>query len=257
MQDRYAGDIGDYGKMALLRELQSQGLSVAVNWYLVEPLESEKNSDGTYKQEDGKYLIPELLKDCDKDLACRLSIIAENENRSVHELEQADFIPGAIYFSKPVPSIDRMEWHHQALKVLAGADLVFVDPDNGMLVKSVGLKSARSVKYTLYDEVRDYILRGQSVLIYNHRSRKPENRYFQEICSRLHEATGVQESEILKITFPKCSVRDYLAVPASKEHREKIEGAFLSMVQGIWGNKGMCRIPRQEEIADAVSDHQK
>ena len=57
MQDRYAGDIGDYGKIALLRELQSQGLSVAVNWYLVEPLESEKKADGTYKQEDGKYIV--------------------------------------------------------------------------------------------------------------------------------------------------------------------------------------------------------
>ena len=77
MQDRYAGDIGDYGKIALLRELQSQGLSVAVNWYLVEPLESEKKADGTYKQEDGKYLIPEKLKDCDKDLASRLSMIAQ------------------------------------------------------------------------------------------------------------------------------------------------------------------------------------
>ena len=87
MQNRYAGDIGDYGKIALLRELQSQGLSVAVNWYLVEPLESEKKADGTYKQEDGKFLIPEKLKDCDKDLASRLSMIAQKENRSIYELE--------------------------------------------------------------------------------------------------------------------------------------------------------------------------
>lgn len=257
MQDRYAGDIGDYGKIALLRELQSQGLSVAVNWYLVEPLESEKKADGTYKQEDGKYLIPVKLKDCDIDLACRLTKIAQNENRSVHELEQANLIPGAIYFNKPVPVIGRAEWHEKALKALAGVGLVFVDPDNGMLVKSVGPKSARSVKYTLYEEVRDYVRRGQSVLIYNHRSRKPEEQYFQEICSKLQKVTGVRKSEILKITFPKCSVRDYLAVPASKEHREKIEAAFLSMVQGVWGKKGMCRIPREEVIADAVSDYQK
>ena len=257
MQDRYSGDIGDYGKIALLRELQSQGLSVAVNWYLVEPLESEKKADGTYKQEDGKYLIPEKLKDCDKDLASRLSMIAQKENRSIYELEQARFIPGAIYFNNPVPVARRAEWHNQALEALEGTDLVFVDPDNGMLVESVGAKSARSVKYTLYEEVRDYIRRGQSVLIYNHRSRKPEEQYFREICSRLQKATGILESEILKITFPKCSVRDYLAVPASKEHREKIEAAFLSMVQGVWGKKGMCRISRKEVIADAVSDHQK
>jgi hypothetical protein len=35
MQDRYAGDIGDYGKFALLRALASEGLSVGVNWYSI------------------------------------------------------------------------------------------------------------------------------------------------------------------------------------------------------------------------------
>ena len=51
MQDRYAGDIGDYGKIGLLKALYSQGLSIAVNWYLVEVMDSEKNADGTFKQE--------------------------------------------------------------------------------------------------------------------------------------------------------------------------------------------------------------
>ncbi len=241
MQDRYAGDIGDYGKIALLRELQSKGLSVAVNWYLVKPLESEMKTDGTYKQKDGKYLIPKKLRDCDKELADRLTMIAQSDDRSVRKLEQASFIPEAIYFNEPVPVSNRAEWHNNALNALAGADLVFVDPDNGMLVTSVSKKSARSVKYAFYNEIRDYVQRGQSVLIYNHRSRKPEDRYFFEICSRLHEETRDSETEILKITFPKCSVRDYFAVSV-KEHRDKIEAAFLSMEQGNWGR--MCRIPR-------------
>ena len=244
MQDRYAGDIGDYGKIALLREMHAKGLSIGINWYLVETLENEKNVDGTYKQKDGKYLIPEKLKDCDKELACELTKIAKSVNSSVSTLEHAGFIEGAIYFNEPVPIADRSGWHNRALHALKGTNLVFVDPDNGMLVKSVGKTSARSVKYVFYEEVQDYIARGQSVVIYNHRSRKPKDVYFWEICSRLQEITGVPESEILKITFPKCSVRDYLAVPASAEHREKIESAFLSMEQGVWGKMGMCRVPR-------------
>ena len=59
MQDRYAGDIGDYGKIALLKALQVQGLSIGVNWYKTEALAVEKKADGSFKQEDGKYLIPE------------------------------------------------------------------------------------------------------------------------------------------------------------------------------------------------------
>lgn len=130
------------------------------------------------------------------------------------------------------------------MKKLKDSDIVFVDPDNGMLVTSVSKRSARSVKYTLYEEVNDYVQHGQSVLIYNHRSRKPEGKNFHEICSKLQDSTGIQESDILKITFPKYSVRDFLAVPISADHRRRIEAAFASMEKGVWGRMGMCRIPR-------------
>ena len=244
MQDRYAGDIGDYGKIGLLRMLQAHGLSVAVNWYRVAPLEIERKEDGTFKQEDGKYLIPDDLRVCDKDLADALFRISMSGNRSVEALEQANLIPGARYYHELLKVENRDEWHKCAMEKLEGSDIVFVDPDNGLLVNSVGKRSARSVKYTFYEEVGDYFRRGQSVLIYNHRSRKPESVYFHEICSRFREATGVPESAILKITFPKCSVRDYLAVPVSEEHRRIIEEAFTAMERSVWGKKGMCRIPR-------------
>lgn len=244
MQDRYAGDIGDFGKIGLLKALQAQGLSIGVNWYLVEPMDTERKSDGTYKQEDGKYLIPEKLQVCDTLLAEKLTKIAKSDHRSIRSLEQGNFILNARYYSEPVSVAGREEWHKKALDLLNDLDIVFVDPDNGMLVKSVGKKSVKSVKYTFYEEVRDYVRRGQSVLIYNHRSRKQETQYFHEICYKLQEATGITETDILKITFPKCSVRDYLAVPASMDQREKIETAFTAMERGVWGENGMCRIPR-------------
>lgn len=34
MQNRYTGDIGDFGKLCLIRVLQLAGLSISVNWYL-------------------------------------------------------------------------------------------------------------------------------------------------------------------------------------------------------------------------------
>ena len=62
MQNSYAGDIGDFGKLGLLRMLQSEGLSVGVNWYLT-PDESH-NSDGRYVQ----YLRKNSYRDCDDSL---------------------------------------------------------------------------------------------------------------------------------------------------------------------------------------------
>ena len=122
--------------------------------------------------------------------------------------------------------------------------MVFLDPDNGLKVNSVGKKSARSVKYAFYEEVCGYIEQGQSVLIYNHRCRKPEKQYFSEICDKLYKETGIMTSEILKITFHKCSVRDYFAVPATSEHHKALRAAFLYMNHSAWGpgGKQVCRV---------------
>ena len=49
MQDRYAGDIGDFGKIGLLKTLQAQDLSVGVNWYHVKPMDIEKKPDKSGK----------------------------------------------------------------------------------------------------------------------------------------------------------------------------------------------------------------
>ena len=244
MQDRYAGDIGDYGKIALLKALQAQGLIVGVNWYKTSTPKTEKNPDGSYKQDDGKYPILDKYRRCDQTLAEKLLDIFYGDNKSISALEEAGFIPGAIYYNETVTVNNRPAWHKKALERLRPADIVFVDPDNGMLVKSVGKGSMRSVKYTFYKEVYDYINQGQSVLIYNHRSRKPEEKYFHEICEKLQSYTGIAANSILKITFPRCSVRDYLAVPVSEEHSKMIRQAFENMEKGIWGELGICRIPK-------------
>ncbi len=245
MQDRYAGDIGDYGKMALLRALCEEGLKVGVNWYKVDPLDAEKNEDGTYKQNDGKHFIPENLRKCDTVLADALLTISKSDRRSIEALENADLIPDAVYYSEPVTMENREYWHRKALEQLNGADIVFLDPDNGLLVKSVGKKSARSIKYAFYEEVRDYVDNGKSVLVYNHRCRKKEEIYFHEICCKLRKCSLIPEDSILKITFPKRSVRDYFAIPVSEEHAVKIRSAFSDMAFGIWGELGVCRLPEQ------------
>lgn len=122
MQDRYAGDIGDYGKIALLKALQAQGLSVGVNWYKTNPPKTEKNSDGSYKQDDGKYAIPEKYSQCDRTLAEKLLDIFHGNNRTISALEEADLIPEAIYYNEPVNVNNRTAWHRTALERLSSAD---------------------------------------------------------------------------------------------------------------------------------------
>ena len=244
MQDRYAGDIGDFGKFSLLKELSRQGLSIGINWYKTETLHSEKTPEGKVKQNDGGYTeIPEILRACDIPLAETLSDIAESDGRSVSKLEEAHILKNAEYYNETV-SVDRREsWHSQALAFFREnhSDLVFLDPDNGLIVPSVKKHQPRSVKYAFYEEVRGYIEQRQSVLVYNHRNRKPEIQYFREIETRLQKE--LEDPEIFEITFPRFSVRDYFAIPALPEHSEKIKAAFSNMLSGKWTDAKMCQKP--------------
>ncbi|MBR5284718.1 MAG: hypothetical protein IKU27_06705, partial [Clostridia bacterium] len=155
MQDRYAGDIGDFGKLGLLKNLICEGFHIGVNWYKTEPPKSEINKDGTFVQADGKHKIKEKYFPCDPKLAEVLLHISEHEGRSVSMIQNANLLDEGMaeYYDVPVPVKDRNQWHRNALKELKNSDIVFLDPDNGLLVKSVGRKSAKSVKYTFEEEI--------------------------------------------------------------------------------------------------------
>ncbi len=55
MQDRYAGDIGDFGKFVLLRAIANQNLPLGVNWYLARPGSHEIHKD------DGNFRVSRVL----------------------------------------------------------------------------------------------------------------------------------------------------------------------------------------------------
>ena len=77
--------------------------------------------------------------------------------------------------------------------------------------------------------------------MYNHRCRKPERKYFDDIEDRLQEKIKVKKDRIQKITFSKGTIRDYFAISACKEHYDIIHDAFAAMMNSKWGQLGVCR----------------
>ena len=216
MKDCYAGDIGDYGKFALLRELHR----------------------------------PDHLAAYDPDLSSRLMKIYHSQDgivRSIGALENEKLVEDALYFSEVVPGNQRDRWHQRAVSKLTGSHLVFLDPDNGMIVSSAKTGSQKQRKYVLDAEVKDYLCKGYSVLIYQHRPRINEAVYFDRMIQRfMNLKPDIKRSDIQVITFPRYSVRDYFAVSISEDHRLKIQRAIANMVSGVWGSgdKPMCRLPQ-------------
>lgn len=226
MKNQYAGDVGDYTKLGILRRLENAGFSIGLNWYLT-PDESEHSKTFT----DGKHT--KFLKyDCDtpdKNLHCALKQIVESNNRSVTRLERAKLFENVLFWNKMLEVKNRDEWHSEALKKLQKQDVIFLDPDNGLEVKSTKPYSKDANKYTTYKEVADYYAKGSTVIIYNHRDRKPEGEYLK----RFYQFKNMEETKDAKMFYLRASrysVRDYLFLVQERHFSdlEKVIDAFLA-----------------------------
>ncbi|MEI0738825.1 hypothetical protein VQ056_23005 [Paenibacillus sp. JTLBN-2024] len=178
MQDRYAGDVGDFGKLALLRGImdESKGqLKIGIQWYYV-PNESH-NKDGkhiSYLGHQNNY------RNCDEALFDELKGLISNSNRTIHQLESLKAVSGITFFnsklscyvekySKGKRTEIRAEWLESAFDTLKEMNIIYFDPDNGFEVPSVVNKEKKKAsKYIYYDEVERYVNDKKSVIIYQH-----------------------------------------------------------------------------------------
>lgn len=94
MQDSYIGDIGDYGKYGLLREVCAAAMSLSVNWYKVVPTKAGKQDDGKYIS----YLfMPQIYREYDPVMFDALyKIVLHEQDRRIERVEQENLFP-AIY----------------------------------------------------------------------------------------------------------------------------------------------------------------
>ncbi|MGI5953931.1 hypothetical protein [Dysosmobacter sp.] len=249
MQDRYAGDIGDFAKFGLLKALLAEGFSLGVNWYHADPPENERDKGtGDFLHEDGRHPIDLKYFMCDEPLAKALRKIAESDARSIAQLEEAVLLnpTKTVYYDEVISVSGRSQWHKDALQALASCELVFLDPDTGLNVKSYGKGAAKSVKYVWDHELSDYLCRGQSVVLYQHRQHKALEVYFSEFRQRFLAMEGVAHKPVFVLTCPKGTVRDYFLFAANEEHAARISSALRKMVEGPWGKSGLCELQNFE-----------
>ncbi len=115
-----------------------------------------------------------------------------------------------------------------------GADIVFLDPDNGLLVKSVSTGSVKSNKYVISNEIAEYYAAGKSVIIYNHRCREQETVYLQ-CFNWKYENSILKDAVIAGMTFKRGTVRDYIFT-LQPSHASRIMGCLDNMLQSRWRN---------------------
>jgi hypothetical protein len=173
MQNRYVGDIGDYLKLGILRAL-SPGFRLGVAWWLY-PDESH-NRDGRHIS----YLNhPSQWRHFDPQLFDALGRIVSSGQRHIRALEEANVLPSATFASEFIP-IDRpaaqrqqarQDWLERVQRKLDDADLLFLDPDNGLEPTSLRPSGAKSGKSVMLSELRQFARPGRCLIVYHHQSR--------------------------------------------------------------------------------------
>lgn len=229
MKNQYAGDVGDYTKLGILRGLEKTGFSIGLNWYLT-PDEPEHSKTLT----DGKH-TSYLKCACDTPdvyLHSILKKIGLSNNRTVARLERAKLFEKALFWNKLLEAQKRDEWHFKALKKLSKQDIIFLDPDNGLEVKSTKPCSKNGNKYTTYKEAADYYSNGATVIIYNHRDRKPENEYIKRFY-RFKDIEKTKNAKMFYLRASRYSVRDYLFL-VQERHFSYLEKAIDDFLATEW-----------------------
>ncbi len=252
MQDRYVGDVGDFGKFGLLRALCAEShpspLNLGVVWYLV-PNESH-NEDGRHT----RYLKNSTrFRNCDSELYDGLRQLLLDDRgdvisnrRHLSTVESSGLLPfGTLFFSEPLRyqagmrSKDRIalrsQWLARALRVTANADVVFVDPDNGIECQSVSRTASAGPKYIFWDEIGAFAARGQTVVIYHHLNRTLSSAEQIKMLRLQFDERMPPGFTTMDVVFKRGTRRAYFIAGAAR-HRHILNQRLSRMLETPWAN---------------------
>jgi hypothetical protein len=253
MQDRYAGDLGDFLKFGLLRWLappDSPWPRLGVIWYRT--ADEAHNADGKHIA----YLTPGhrsagRLRQLDPDLYDRLARVVSSGQRSTAALATAGVLGAQTRFFGDLLDLSdlpasagqarqarRRSWTQRALAATAGCDLIFADPDNGIRPDRhpVPAHRTRAVKHAYLSELAAFAHRGQSVIAYHHADRTATVE--QQAHRRLADlAAGLPVRPVAAVRASRGTSRLFLVGAATAAHARYLTERLTGLEQSPWNTE--------------------
>ena len=252
MQDRYVGDVGDFGKYGLLRSLcrgdeHGAALRLGVLWYRFDGDDSTAANDGRHTDYlCGPSRQERPLRECDPDLFEKMLHLVKND-RSIAAVEANHVLPAdTVFFSEGLSfrgtplgerSAKRLKWLNAGLRRVEDAEVVFFDPDNGLEVPSRSSRSLMRPKHVYYDDLESCWERGQSLIVYHHigrtfRGRKADaGKQIRSLCRELRQKLSGAEPTVLR--YRRRSPRVYFVLP-SPEHDVRLKARISAFLDSPW-----------------------
>ena len=218
MKNQYFGDVYDYIKYGLLRQLSCHGeVSTSVCWMLTR---NDERGDGHRVD----YLrMPDRWRCFDPPVFdCLRSAVLDSRERNIRVVEESGLLPNTTFYSHLLTdgADERRRYFDEFLRLSHGRQLVFFDPDNGIEIKSVKYGRKGASRYLFLREVSQSFSAGHSLLVYQHMPPKPRDPLIRDLASGLIRETGSQ----LVYVFGTPRVA-FLLVPQTNHVRRFAESA--------------------------------
>lgn len=225
MKDQYFGDINDYRKYGLLRSIiRASELRLLVAWMLTPDDGSTDGKFVSYLKYPGKWSShdPVLYEKFE-------GLLTHEQERRVSLIEDTGLLPEACYFSTHVPdsALLRGPWFRSLSERAQGSDLIFLDPDNGLEVKSKPYGKRDSSKFIYWHEVQALWSSGKSLLIYQHFIREKRFNFIERMLEALRSATPGSFVEAF-------STPHVVFLMALQPEHQRFHEAIISSVQESW-----------------------
>jgi hypothetical protein len=240
VQDRYAGDVGDFMKLALLERLRApsrpgeSSLSLAIVWYLVG--DESHNSDGKHVGYlDRSSRSGRALRPIDPIVYDALGSMVSSGARSVEGIERSgaltvetvSFAERLRFDDLPAAARDdrrerRTAWLARAVTAVAEVDLVCLDPDNGIRRDDHHTPSHRNLaeKHAYLSEIAALGGSDRSIVVYHHADRSATVPV--QAQRRLGDlASGIGREPLAAVRTSRGTARLFLVAPAER-HRRRI-----------------------------------
>ena len=193
MRDQYAGDVSDVLKFAFLRALAGADRTLGIAWYYA------PGDDG---RPDGRHLEwrdEDAWRLLDEELHAGLATLPV---RSLAALERTSIWPkGALFHREPMPSrAGRSAWAKRKRDTLDAAQIVFLDPDNGL--------GAETEKHATFSEIHLLRKPGRSIVFITFPGRSmTHDALLQQLHERLVAEADAQDVLTLRtnVSVPRAA----------------------------------------------------
>ena len=211
MQDRWVGDIGDFGKYGLLRAIcgapqaRVKGIELGIVWCYNGTV-PKQNWAPICTSYEYRHLDPPLF-----DVLERFC----GQNSTIAQIEDPNnpILPTNIFYGEPLFQNQRPghwnllkrdradRWLRDGIEATVNANVIFLDPDTGIAPDGEaredegknGPRAARKAEYVYSDEIMRFAGNCESLIIYQHMDQSHPPDQIRSIVRRLQEFGRLNE----------------------------------------------------------------